>query len=396
MKASNKLYFGIAISIFFYLVGFIMIHSELWNPLTQAYTSLPDEVKIKLWGEFFFQSASLLLTIFVLKFLLGMEPFKNAIKDVFSEIFEDHKFLKSVDKESLLKIAKNITLANKDIDFIDSNKKEDMIRIAKKHFENLEKESLLKVAENIQSINHDILFINKSEDNESVEKLEKYLEENKEVNKDKNYIVVKSDYNTTLFSNGIEIMHRKIKCKIQEEGMFKFEYLFTPPDKSKTVDHTLYLNTKEEDRFTNRSYNSMLNSSITNDGLKIKEELSTGRIEEEDAISIIFTKKHTLVGETIDIEFSISHPFELIEEEDIKNYYNSTYAYPHAVRNIIFQIEKYKEQPSKIIPNASPVLYANNGKHIKANYSESIYYRTYAWEVFYSKNDSEKIEISIE
>ena len=396
LKKTVWLNIGIIIGAIIYLIGFMMINHELWNPLSQAYDSLPEATRTKFWGEFLFQTSSLLLTIFVLKFLLGMEPFKDAIKDIFSEIFSEQKFLEGFDKESLRKIAKNIHLANRDIDFIDKHKNKEFIDKTEHYFRNFDKDELSKIAKNIHLANNDIEFIDKTKDNESVVKLEKYFNTDEMANNNKNYLVLESNYSTTLYASGIEIMHRRIKCKIIKEGKFEFEYLFTAPDNSNSLDFTTYENTSENDRFKEVSYNSILKSSIRDDGFQLKDQLSNGKIDEDDAVSILFSKIHTEVNEVLDIEFSISHPFKLTDEKDIEDYYNSTYSNPHAIRNITFQVEKYhnKDQVENI-PDISPILYSAPNKLIKGNYKESIYYKTYYWEIYYSQDECEKVSIKI-
>lgn len=353
MKKTYWIIIGIILGIIFYIIGFSMIHNEFWNPLSQTYDSIPDSAKTKLWGEFLFQVSSLLLTILILKFLLGMEPFKDAIKDIFKEIFSEYHFLKDYDKISLLKIAKNITVAN-----------------------------------------HDIEFIDKTEDKESVKKLKDYYYNNTKA-REKNYIVTESKYTTTLYAHGFEIMHRKIKYKIMEEGRFEFNYWFTAPDDNSKLDCDNYKNTSHNDRFNEISYNRILQSSITDDGIDIHDQLTNFVTDKgEKAIQIIFSKIHTKVGEIIDIEFSISHPFKLSNEKEIEDYYNSTYSYPHAFRQIVFQIERYN--PKNTLPHFAPILYSDEVEIIPGTYNESIYYRTYSWSIFYSQQECETVSIKVE
>ncbi len=355
MKLFKNYGIYILLALFIYLMGFVMLHNDLWNPLTTAYGELEDTKKTKLWGELFFSLGSLALTVIILKFLLAMEPFKDSMKDIFTEIFSEQKFLLGVDKESLLNIAKNIHKANKDI-----------------------------------------LFLDKTQDNESVIKLQNYFNTDIEANKEKNYLIIESKYSTTLLASGIEIMHRKIKCKIIKDGRFKLKYLFTSPDNTVELDCATYENTFKNDRFNMVSYNRILKSSIPDDGFTLKDTLSNDKIEEDKAVSICFTKLHTVISEILDIEFSISHPFKLKEKKDIEEYYNTTYRYPHAIRNIVFQIEKYNYEDQDKTPDIAPVLYSDTDNLIQGNYHESIYYKTYSWEIFYSQEECEKVSIKVE
>lgn len=354
MSQSRSIYVYIILALLAYFVGFIMIHNDLWNPFSQAYSSLTESKKTELWGEFFFQSASLALTVLILKYLLAMEPFKDSIKDIFKEIFTEYHFLKDYDKESLLKIAKNIYTVNNDIEFID-----------------------------------------KTKDQESVRKLKEYFNNNSEANQNKNYLVIESKYITTLYANGIEIMHRKIKCKIIKDGRFEFKYWFTAPDENTKLDCSTYKDTSTKDRFHETSYNRILKSSVHDDGFELKDSMSNLEENGGKSVLILFSKLHTKVGEILDIEFSISHPFNLSDEKEIENYYNSTYSYPHAIRHIVFQRERYVENTSKI-PNISPILYSDNNEIIKGKYTESIYYKTYSWEIFYSQEECETVSMKIE
>ena len=110
---------------------------------------------------------------------------------------------------------------------------------------------------------------------------------------------------------------------------------------------------------------------------------------------IEFTKLHTTVGEVLEIEFSISHPFKLKDNKDIEEYYNSTYEYPHAIRKIVFQ----RERPvgsEYTIPEIAPILYSDKDEIIKGKYSESIFYQTYSWEIYYSQEECKTVSMKIE
>lgn len=344
---------GIAIGFVFYIIGFFLMNNKEITPYLNELMSMPNEIKFGLLGKLIFQISGLVLTVIILKYLLGMHHFKDAIKNVFMEIFSEYEFLKGIDKDSLLKIANNITSANNDIEFND-----------------------------------------KTRDNESIEKLKNHFSTNIDSNKEKNYLVSESIYKTTLLSNGIEIMYRKIKCKIIKEGKFCFTYMFTAPDDNEKLNLQEYLDARGKDRFKETSYNSLLKSSKHNDGFKVEEDFKSSKLEGYNCIEINFTKIHTEIGEEIEIEFSISHPFKLTTHEEIEEYYNSTYTYPHAVRHICFQQEKYNNE-NQVIQNITPVLYDKDEKIIKGKYEESIYYKIYSWEVFYSQNKSDKIHLKI-
>lgn len=344
---------GIIIGVIFYIIGFLLMNNKEIFPYLNELMNMPNEIKYSLLGKFIFQISGLVLTVIILKYLLGMHHFKDAIKNVFMEIFSKYDFLKGIDKDSLLKIANNISAANNDISFID-----------------------------------------KTKDNESIEKLKEHFRTNSELNKDKNYIVSESSYKTTLLSNGIEIMHRKIKCRIIQEGKFSFIFKFTAPDDNEKLNLEDYTNARGKDRFNETSYNSLLKSSNHNDGFKLEESFSLSELESEKCIEINFSKIYTKINEEIEIEFSISHKFNLTSHEEIENYYCSTYARPHAVRYVSFQQEKY-DNKKNTLPNITPIICDEKDKIIIGKYTESIYYSSYTWEIFYSQNQSNKISFKI-
>lgn len=343
---------GIILGFLFYIIGFLLMNNNEIMPYLNELKNMPSEIIFAILGKFIFQISGLILTVIILKYLLGMHHFKDAIKNVFMEIFSQYDFLKGIDKDSLLKIANNISAANNDISFID-----------------------------------------KTKDNESIEKLKNHFHTNN-LNTDKNYIVSESSYKTTLLSNGIEIMYRKIKCRIIKEGKFSFIFKFTAPDDNKKLNLEDYTNARGKDRFNETSYNSLLKSSNHNDGFKLEEFFSLSELGDEKCIEINFSKIYTKINEEIEIEFSISHPFKLSTHEEIENYYCSTYARPHAVRYFSFQQERYANT-NKTIPDITPIIYDENDNIIIGKYEESIYYSSYTWEIFYSQNQSNKISFKI-
>ena len=84
------------LALLFYIVGFFLLNYDIFNPLVDKYTELSSELKSKLWGSFIFQISSLVLTVSILKYLLGMNHFKNAITNVFIEMFSKNSLLKNL------------------------------------------------------------------------------------------------------------------------------------------------------------------------------------------------------------------------------------------------------------------------------------------------------------
>ena len=91
-----------------------------------------------------------------------------------------------------------------------------------------------------------------------------------------------------------------------------------------------------------------------------------------------------------------TNPFKLTNHEEIEDYYNSSYSYPHAIRFITFQQERYSCEENCSIPIITPILYSAKEKIIEGSFSESIYYKTYKWDIFYSQEDSERVSLKVE
>jgi hypothetical protein len=302
------------------------------------------------FGEISMTLIQLFMAVFILKFLLGTQPFKEEIKRIFQNIFMEHSFLSGVDKNTLLSLAANV-----------------------------------------QKANVGIVFEDKTKEHESIEALESFFYKGNSTFVDKNYIVLRSDYVTTLLSTGVEIVQRKIKCKIMKEGKFCFKYNFIPPDKC--IDPNRYLQNIPGERFTDYAYNDLLKTSDPSNAHSLKRVFSTIESNSVKWIQIEFSKFKTMPEEIIEIEFSITNKFILASSEDIEEHYESTYTYPHAIRNITFQLEKYKDFKEGI-PDITPHLVIGD-EHVRETYKENIYYQIYSWQVNYIENPNKEVKFQV-
>jgi len=309
-------------------------HYEFWN----------------FFGEISMTLIELFMAVFILKFLLGTQPFKEEIKKIFRDIFMEHSFLSGVDKNTLLSLAANV-----------------------------------------QKANSGIVFQDKTKEYESIEALENFFYKGNNKFVEKNYIVLHSDYVTTLLSTGVEIVQRKIKCKIMKEGRFCFKYNFIPPDKC--IDPNRYLLNIPGERFTDYAYNDLLKTSDPSNAYLLEREFSTTESNNLKWIQIEFSKFKTMPGEIIEIEFSITNKFILEKREEIEQHYESVYTYPHAIRNITFQLEKYKDFKEGI-PDITPHLVIGD-EHVKERYKENIYYQIYSWQVNYVENQNKEVKFQV-
>ena len=331
-----------------YIFAFYLSHMKEINAVLKEasgyYNLLP------FFGNVFQTLIALFMSVFILKFLLGTRPFQEAIKRIFQDIFMKHDFLSTADRYMLIKLSKNINKTDNTIEFTD-----------------------------------------KFKEKTSVEKLEKFFNSGKHTFKDKNYIVVASNYTTTLLSTGVEISNRKIQCKIMNEGKFLFKYRFSPPDKSTDIDR--YTKNPPGDRFYDYSYKELLCSSNSNKAHAIRSNFSVVEENDEEWIQIEFSKFRAEKGEIITIEFSISNKFELDTKEDIEEHYKSTYTYPHAVRNITFQLENYKDEKSKITEIVPHMIVGD--ENAKETYEENIYYKSYSWQINYLDNQNKSVSFKV-
>lgn len=326
-----------------YVFAFYLAHMTKINEILKE-ASRHDEL-YQMGGNIAQTLIAMFMSVVIFKFLLGTKPFQEAIRNIFQDIFIDHDFLSTADRYFLKKLSKNINSADSAIEFIDKHK-----------------------------------------ERESVQKLEDFFWSGKHSYGDKNYIVTSSDYTTTLLSTNIEISHRKIHCKVLKEGEFVFEYKFVPPDKSADIER--YTKKPAGNRFTDYSYKELLKTSSNNKAHDIRSEFSTEVKDGYTWIVIRFSKFRAEVDERITIEFSISNKFELSTKEEIEEHYKSTYTYPHAVRNVTFQLENYVDKDKA--PQIVPRLIAGD-ENAKEEYEESIYYKIYSWRIYYSDNQNKEI-----
>lgn len=226
----------------------------------------------------------------------------------------------------------------------------------------------------------------------------------KKKNPQKNYIVTESHTISTLLQNKMEIMTKKFKIKILEDGEFKFSVDFDAPSDNDKLEASKYKNTRNFNRFNEISYNYITKSSNKSNGYPIKNKLydiddNDGK-KKKDYISMSkwvrteFTKKFTKIDEVIEIEFTISHPFELKKKKDINRYFETEFQAPHAVRYFIFNIERYSSDKNPY-KKFTPILLNSKNKKIISKFRKGVYYKVYSWKILYNEDDSKFITTTV-
>ncbi len=336
---------------FAYILAFYLANIEVIN---NAYLVADTNKLVSYFGSVSQTLIGLFLAVLIMKFLLGTLPFQNAIKNIFKEIFMEHDFLSGAGKSTLLSIADNIHKANNSIEFTD-----------------------------------------KTNEINSIKALERFFLKGNHTFNEKNHIVLFSDYTTTLLSTGVEIAHRKICCKVMKEGRFEFSYRFIPSDK--VIDINRYMNNSPGERFNDYAYKELLTTTNPINAHDLKSEFSVYKDEknkeDEEWIRILFTKFRAEVDEIITLEFSISSKFSLTKKEDIEEHFASTYTYPHAVRNIKFQLEHYKDYTQRISPMVPHLIIGT--ENAKEKFVENIYYKSYSWQINYAENQNKDVKFKV-
>jgi len=293
----------------------------------------------------------MILFVVVVKALLTLGPFLNAIKKSFSDIFLEQGFLKSLKQEELLKLAKNIEKIEPSI-VIDDNR--------------LNKEAI------------DIAIKDWKKD-------------------DKPYIITKSEYTDTLFKNGTIIRHKRHEILMMDNESFNAEFLYMPYDEDVKEDvkkDDYYIN-KNTERMKSKTFhyfvpgnNVTLTCNITTEHASNIEELKdTG----DDRTWLIF---HITSGRTklrkndkFILELSLSDIISLSKDETAVNrreaYLETSFSTKkNAVIYYSFQLEKYNDfnENENNILNFEPYVVLDGDELTnRNNCGETIYYRKWNW-----------------
>lgn len=264
-----------------------------------------------------------------------------------------------------------------------------------------------------QYINKKLTYLNNSipsglkDENDAVMHVIKAYHKDKKKRPNKNYIIMESHTISTLLQNKIEIITKKFKIKIMEDGDFIFQVEFDAPSDNDKLKAAKYKNTRNNNRFQETSYNYIAKSSYKSNGYPIKNKLydiddnydKNGKkkkvtIPMSKWIRTEFTKKFSKVNEIIEIEFTVSHPFELKKKKDINAYFESSFTSPHAVRYFSFNIERYASNKSPY-KKFAPVLWNSKGEKIVSKFTKGVYYKTYTWKILYNEDDSKIVKTTI-
>jgi len=325
--------------------------------LVGAYLKAPEVIKgyiqnlnfSPLAGSILFYLGQLIIITLILKFFLGMKPFKEAIYNIFKEIF-----------------------------------------LKKEVIEQYNNQEIYKIIQNISKLNDHIMFQDLSEKYESVNMLRDNWRE--EVNSTNKHIYVESHFTTTIYENGQVILNRRIECEMMEDGEFVMKHYFIPFDEDLNVDN--YSNDTALDRWNKKSFKKMTDG-LENQDRQIGVKISNAHEKEKDWILFEFNCSRIPKGKKFTIEFSISDKIpedSFNDKERLEDYFKSVYAKPHAVRHIKFQVETYKG--SKVFPYIPFVRIGKDKIHTESR--RNIYYTSWSWDIYYSKYQNETIQLGID
>lgn len=293
----------------------------------------------------------MILFVVVVKALLTLGPFLNAIKKSFSDIFLEQGFLKSLKTEELLKLAKNIEKIEPSIIIDDDRLNKNAIEIAKKDWEK----------------------------------------------GDKPYIITKSHYTDTLFKNGTIIRHKRHEILMMDNDNFNAEFLYMPYDEDvkENVEEDEYYINKNTERMKSKTFHHF----VPGNNISLKCNITTkhaNEIEElkgsgDDRTWLIF---HITSGRTklkkndkFILEFSLSDIISLSKDKKATNrreaYLETTFSTKkNAVIYYSFQLEKYNDfnEDENNILNFEPCVVLDEDELRNSNNcSETIYYRKWNW-----------------
>ena len=323
-----------------------------------AYLKAPEEIKklienfnfTPLIGSVLFYIGQIILVTMVLKFFLGMKPFKDAIYNIFKEIFITKDVINQCNSEEIYKIIQRISSNHNHIEFSDLSNKFKSINALKDEWK-------------------------KSDTNK--------------------HIYRESFFTTTIYDNGQVILNRRIECEMMESGEFTMKHYFIPFDEDLNIEP--YKNDTDLDRWNKKSFKK-ITEGLEDQDLQISVDVSNNHSDDKDWILFTFNCPHIDKGKKFIIEFSISDKIPKEHFNDklrIENYFESKYQKPHGVRHIKFQIETYK---GKMFFPYIPYIKIVNGEQEDKKLVKSIkniYYTSWNWDLYYSENRESIIRLGI-
>ncbi len=250
-----------------------------------------------------------------------------------------------------------------------------------------------KIALELQSIHHNIEISFDKRKKESVQLLE---DDWRRGPKTKNYIMTECHNSDTIYlgDKNIEIKHKKFYYKMMEDGTFKSGYGFRPFDE--ILDCALFEH-ENYNRWGKKNFKyraERINSPTSNIEINANFSIKTNDKNKKDYIYIDFisheSREVLKKGEEFYIEFSISSPIDFTNIARKDEYFRYEYSQPCGVRTILLQIETYNEKYDDFKPililNETPIVNQPN---------ESIYYKSWKWEVYYKESKDGQIKISL-
>lgn len=217
----------------------------------------------------------------------------------------------------------------------------------------------------------------------------------------RNFFIQEMTNIRTIYKSGCEIVTYEAKIEIVKEGLFCFNYTFTPsnpdnlfPDFSKFIENT------SANRFKDFSFSARvcdLPDYLSNQNININIE-----IDEEKKKKVLLSLSETVfLGDTFTLMFALTTKGEYTNEflTNIKNKTNnqltaSTTTYPIGIRNIIVQEEHYGEN-STYDYQLSPQIFIGKNEIQKLSELESMFYKIHKWKIFYSENPQGNVRIDL-
>ena len=294
-------------------------------------------------------------------------------------------------------LVKIIMASNTVLNSLDSLFKKNLF--SKKFSKNINHEHLIKIAKDIHLADSSILFNDKIKKVEAFNTLEEEWINNP--NPEKPFIILESWYTDTLYDNGQFIMHKKYHLKMMERNFFDMDYDYIPFDKeiNKDIAKEEYYINRPGKRWHEKSFKHRINGERKS-SLKMK---SISKNKEKWIRFSIKTKLKIDKGEEFFFEFSIADKVELSSTKEFKERRNKFFStnfsnIAHGIRNLTFQIESYNNTNNlnTKIP-FEPVLFVDEDEpiNIKKIEEETIYYQKWIWTIIKTNKIPKKIRFEL-
>jgi len=324
-----------------------------------AYLKAPKEIKeliesfsfTPLIGNIVYYIGQMIVVTMILKFFLGMKPFKDAIYNIFKEIFITKDVIDQCNSEEIYTIIQRISNNHNHIEFNDLSNKFKSVNALRDEWRN-----------------------------DSTNK----------------HIYRESFFTTTIYENGQVILNRRIECEMIEDGEFIMKHYFIPFDQDLNIEP--YKNDTNLDRWNQKSFKK-ITEGLEDQDLQIAVDVSADNEDGKDWILFTFTCSHISKGKKFIIEFSISDKIlgeDFNDKDRLEDYFKSTYKKPHGVRHIKFQVETYKGRT--FFPYVPYIKIQNSQQEDKklVKSIKNIYYTSWSWDLYFSENKESIIKLGID